>query len=465
MQQLSTSIPSYHGSIITSDPILMELTVLNVNSGSEEDELLQKDRTSKKEISVGMVFLLVTGELMGAGILALPYAVVTSGYFGVILIVVIGLLSSYGGVKLGRCWQIIIERWPQYDTNIKDPFPVIGYICFGKCAKEFVRLNVYLMLYGCDVVILLLSSQLVQSLTTTYPISYCNWILIIGLCLMPTTWLESPKDFWQAGVAAFLATAISMVIVSVQLVGDLLVKNINDTVKPEINVQAVMFTYGTIAFMNGGSATFPTIQNDMKDKKKFSFTYGMASIVINGVYLVLGVLSFLILSKETKPNILDTLPLNWSTKIAQVLIIIHLFVVFCVLLNPVLQDLENVFNIPFKFCWQRVLIRSSIVLSIIFVAESVPNFGNILNIIGASSVTLLSFVFPSVFYFKLVSMNAPPGEVWPKWVIPWYEKAFILFLITFTVAGGLSSTYLSVKQMVSTNTFVMPCYFRTWTHI
>ena len=38
---------------------------------------------------------------------------------------------------------------------------------------------------------------------------------------------------------------------------------------------------------------------------------------------------------------------------------------------------------------------------LLFVAESVPSFGSILDLVGASTVTLLTFVFPPYFYMKL----------------------------------------------------------------
>jgi hypothetical protein len=39
--------------------------------------------------------------------------------------------------------------------------------------------------------------------------------------------------------------------------------------------------------------------------------------------------------------------------------------------------------------------------AVIFVAESVPNFGPVLNLMGASTVTLTCVIFPSIFYLFL----------------------------------------------------------------
>ena len=54
------------------------------------------------------------------------------------------------------------------------------------------------------------------------------------------------------------------------------------------------------------------------------------------------------------------------------------------------------------FNWKRCAFRTFSVLVLLFIAESIPNFGAILNLVGGSTVTLLTFVFPPYFYMKLV---------------------------------------------------------------
>lgn len=53
------------------------------------------------------------------------------------------------------------------------------------------------------------------------------------------------------------------------------------------------------------------------------------------------------------------------------------------------------------FTWKRCVARSIIVVSVIFVAESVPHFGAILSLVGGSTTTLLSYILPCLFYLKL----------------------------------------------------------------
>ena len=71
--------------------------------------------------------------------------------------------------------------------------------------------------------------------------------------------------------------------------------------------------------------------------------------------------------------------------------------------------------IPPGFNAKRVLVRSVVCLVVLGVAETVPHFGAVLSLIGGSSITLLAFVCPPVFYFKLARAQGPwePVSVWP----------------------------------------------------
>ena len=62
------------------------------------------------------------------------------------------------------------------------------------------------------------------------------------------------------------------------------------------------------------------------------------------------------------------------------------------------------------FNWKRCAFRTFSVFVLLFIAESVPSFGSILNLIGASTVTLLTFIFPPLFYMKLVDASSNNKE-------------------------------------------------------
>lgn len=48
--------------------------------------------------------------------------------------------------------------------------------------------------------------------------------------------------------------------------------------------------------------------------------------------------------------------------------------------------------------------------AMIIIGESLPQFGVILSLIGGSTITLLTFVLPPLFYMKLCSMKRPDWQ-------------------------------------------------------
>lgn len=124
--------------------------------------------------------------------------------------------------------------------------------------------------FGGCVVYLLLCSELMESLTHTYLkyITFCDWILILALLLLPLTWMGSPADFWPLAVGAIGTTLIGLVLLMFEIVKD------SPEYLPKATYSAPTFNgffigFGIIVFAFGGAAAFPTFQNDMRDKTKF----------------------------------------------------------------------------------------------------------------------------------------------------------------------------------------------------
>ena len=51
-----------------------------------------------------------------------------------------------------------------------------------------------------------------------------------------------------------------------------------------------------------------------------------------------------------------------------------------------------------EFSWKRCLFRTISMAFLLFIAESVPSFGSILNLVGGSTITCLTFIMPPLLY-------------------------------------------------------------------
>lgn len=58
----------------------------------------------------------------------------------------------------------------------------------------------------------------------------------------------------------------------------------------------------------------------------------------------------------------------------------------------------------------RILSRSAMMLAVVVVAETVPNFGVLLDLVGGSTITLMSLVFPLVFNLFIMASYRKYGN-------------------------------------------------------
>ena len=92
--------------------------------------------------------------MAGSGVLALPAAMIGTGKntllsymcrielnsyltgpFGLLLIVLFTVNACYSGTRLGLCWVILEERYPEFGGVIRDPYPTIGEKAVGKIGR------------------------------------------------------------------------------------------------------------------------------------------------------------------------------------------------------------------------------------------------------------------------------------------------------------------------------------------
>ncbi len=64
--------------------------------------------------------------------LCIPGNIFLSGWIGIPLIVIFGMVSGYNGMNLGRCWTMLLERYPEMsDGKERRPYPALGQKAFG----------------------------------------------------------------------------------------------------------------------------------------------------------------------------------------------------------------------------------------------------------------------------------------------------------------------------------------------
>ncbi|XP_014248176.1 amino acid transporter AVT1A-like isoform X2 [Cimex lectularius] len=412
--------------------------------------------TRNHGISAVTAAIFIVGEMAGSGILALPRAVVDAGWIGLIIIVIFCVNACFGGTRLALCWEIIEERYPEYKGTTRNPYPTIADKTVGKWGSVLVSASIQITLFGIGIVYLLLASQIIQDLLRPFlhQLTFCTLFIIFSLLITPPMWLGSPKDFWFVGLGAVLTTALSCVFIFIQMVKDGLGHDFRVSHRPKSFFE-FFISFGIILFSFGGASTFPTIQNDMVDRTKFKKSVIGAFCAILLLYLPIAYGGYFIYGDNTNSNIVLSLNKGMYVTLANVCMAFHLILAYLIAINPVCQEVENIFDIPNEFCFLRCLIRTCIVLLMVIIGESIPSFAMILALVGGSTVTLLTFVLPNYFYMKLCDHKC---DNWTKREIPLYKRIYMWEIILIGILGGVASTYSAVLAIFHLDSMSKPCY-------
>lgn len=427
-------------------------------------------------LCIAAVFL--SGEMAGSGVLALPRALSDTGWSGVLLLVVFSINGAYIGFRLGTCWEMIAENYEDFRNHeqVRDPYPLIaertGLVygqAWGLALRWITTACIVLTLWGGACVFIILISNFLTNLIPIQVMGSCEWLLVVGIVMIPVTWLGSPKDFWPIAIGALITTSVACILIISQIVMDFtdqdyldnctMIDRENDPVQLATEYEPPTFkgymqAFGTIMFAFGGASTFPTIQADMRNKSHFKWAALIALMVLGVIYTPTASVGFFLLGNCIQDNIVDNLSAGPIKIVVQSVLLVHLLTAFPIVMNPPNLFFENAMGLPKEFGWRRCLFRTLTLIVLVFVAASVPSFGLILDLVGASTVTLLTFVFPPLFYM-ILSKTSQRSR--PRWI----EIGYCFLLILIGMVGGTFSSIFALQSIIqSVQSFGSPCYLQ-----
>ncbi|CAJ0920067.1 unnamed protein product, partial [Mesorhabditis belari] len=422
---------------------------------------------SKMHWIIAAIFLVA--DMVGGGVVVMPVAFKQSGMMmGCLFMVVICVIFEYTGWELGQVWVIMQERWPLYKQHCRKPFPEMAKKSMGTMAQRLTSAAILITLFGISVVYLLLSANIIHYFLYDYlyiPISLCGTIVVLALLISPFTLLKSPGDFWIVVVFAMVTTVLSVAMIIYGIFLD------HGACAPQAKYSGgdsggVLFAMGTFLFAFSGHYVFPTIVNDMRHPKKFSYSIAWGFLVVLLLYMPLSVYAYFVYGDSMEKSVIYSVQTRELQFGANLMIAAHCILTLVIVINPVNQEVEEYFNIPHKFGIGRVLVRMTILLFVLFTGLTMPDFGPVMNLVGSSTIPLGCVVMPALFYLWI---NAATEEQWGKGVIPSIKQVYQrtpkivfwlnIFVMGVALVGGAVGSYKAVIAMIETE-FSAPCYFR-----
>ncbi|KHJ88598.1 transmembrane amino acid transporter protein [Oesophagostomum dentatum] len=376
------------------------------------------------------------------------------------------------------------KRWPEYKKHCRRPYPEMAYRAMGTKVKHFVSFCLCLTQYGIVTVLTLLASNNLSNLLTAIfgiQINFCYVILMMGIVVWPFIMIKSPMDFWQAAVGAAASSTVAAILIVVGSLHDAPACNPVVTY-PEFSFKNLFLGYGTIAFAYGGHGAFPTIQHDMTKPFRFNRSVWASYIYILIFYLIVAVTGYEVYGNSMKNTIIPSLQITWLSQLVNLMITVHVLPTIVIVFSPLAQQVEEWTGVPSRhFGVRRFIIRSLLLLGCIFTAESIPHFGVFLDLVGGSTITLMTMLLPSVFYLFLfasekkrlhlintmqVSPDSPDDQLASITDILRYTSKPVLFFNlasfgeTFGLIGGVAASTAAIAELLDAK-MAPPCYI-TW---
>ncbi|KAG1658576.1 hypothetical protein GQR58_022890 [Nymphon striatum] len=433
-----------------------------------------------------------------------------SGAVGLIFLFIIAATCCYCAIRLGDCWVIIIERWPEYDKYVRDPYPLIAEICYGPSIR----------LLG-----------IIGSLSIVIPLAMIIWIIVFDPDQIITHGDNISLITWESisfayGIIVFIFASIP-IYPSLQIDmknpekfgRSLIYASIESVPRTKFQVQKfgpascnLRFADDVVLF----SESPQELQLMVEELRTASSKVGLEINLIASVMIFsFGFICYSLIQEKLSTNIILSLKEGTLTQIINVLLLVHVFTQALLSINPVNQSIEELlgissdlsymidlgvesyifeyvesefrtlelvrhFLVPYfkhgitmeeeeelalyqsinqeDFIWKRIFSRIIVLAFLTFIAVTFTQFVYIMNILGASTLVILAFACPLSFYLKLTSMKAPERQKWPNWKVSRLEKFFMLVIIIVTSIGGVVSIYNAFNEISKVSKFEIPCY-------
>jgi len=185
--------------------------------------------------------------VVGGGILGLPYALAESGWFGVVVLLMVAIMANYTAKKLSRC-MYVKKPFKKLKT-----YQEVGGAAFGRAGSIISVTLQYITLLSVGTLFLLLASKNIQ-LLVVQTWHFTEWSLTT--CTLITAAISFPflallKSIREISIIAFFGMIASAFIVVVIVI--FAMRYPDDDVEYQfLNAKKLPFAFSTMVFSFAG---------------------------------------------------------------------------------------------------------------------------------------------------------------------------------------------------------------------
>ncbi|XP_078270284.1 sodium-coupled neutral amino acid transporter 3-like [Rhinoraja longicauda] len=448
----------------------------NEGHSAECDEFLPHSITEKKptrftdfegKTSFGMSVFNLSNAIMGSGILGLAYALANTGIIlFLILLSAVALLSAYSihlllkasGVvgirayeqlgyrafgtpgKLAAALAITLQNigaMSSYLYIVKYELPLViqAFLNIEEKSGEWYLNGNYLVIIATATVVLPLA-LMKQLGYLGYTSGFSLTCMVFFLIAVIYKKFQIPCPFTNIHANSSFTDTINYENNTYNSSNDIH-KNTEDQCTPRLftmNSQTA-YTIPILAFAFVCHPEVLPIYTELKNptKKKMQHVSNISIAVMYTMYFLAALFGYLTFYGRVEPEMLHTYskidPFDTLILCVRVAVLIAVTLTVPIVLFPVRRAIQQMLFQNKPFSWLRhtiiaVILLCGIDLLVIFA----PNILDIFGIIGATSAPCLIFIFPAVFYIRIIPKEEEPMCTLPKILAACFAGLGFLFM-------------------------------------
>jgi amino acid permease len=422
---------------------------VNIRKWDVIDAVSIEATSASSMASVQSSVINLTKTIIGAGLLAIPFAFKADGIvLGLALTLVAAMASSYGLNIVTRC---SVERLKHQETSF-----------FALCAISYPRLSllfdfsIFLQCFGVGLSYLVLVGDIVPGLIDH--VLSRNQVILLSLAVtIPLVSLRK-LDSLKIGslIGLFAIFYLTLLVISHALFDDISKTQGNLKVWSTGSWSDIMSSFSIVVFAFTGAMNICTITNEIEDKKKSDIVVYSAVGIAGALFVVVGISGYLQFGDNVTGNVI----LNYdsdliSTKIGKYSLVVMVILSYPLMFHPCRISLNNMVHwieseyksrkaaesqpllveaevetsemevIPLST--KRFTILSVLLTIAIYgLALSINSFELVLALVGATGSTLICFILPGLFGYRL--FESSNDKLWSLLLCVWGILVMILSL-------------------------------------
>jgi amino acid permease len=372
--------------------------------GKSETSVIGSARTAWYQTS-----LLLLSEVMGAGVLGLPFVAVTLGWtMTMIALPLFALFSAYSGYQL----KVVKMKYPEL-TSFADAGHTLVGPRFGAFTKYAMLLN-----WGCLAVYFIIATA--DAIENIYAEGWfaCKLnrsIIAALLIIIPAQSRDFHTISKYLSLPSTLAIIITIIIIIVTLIEGLNSSSDADGtttfgentiigVKPGTSIFTVMENLSSIVFAFQGQSIFMEFMSEMKNPEQFTKTTSLSYLIMGLVYTSVVAITYGVEGENITGFLPDVVSPGAAKTTMGVLVVFHLLVSYVIVVMPfhtwlhttIFPSTFNSSSMKGKLHW--LLITCSYLTFAWIMGNLIPFFSDVQGLLGALLGAPIAFMWPSLYY-------------------------------------------------------------------